>query len=86
VDYIQLLGRLARAARAAGHPADYALREIAVEEAFRQASAGGYQGMLPDELDCRLCDEVGESSPLQALLGRPLMPLDAALTAALPAA
>jgi hypothetical protein len=38
--------------------------------------------MLPDELDCMLCDEVADPAPLAALLGRPLTPLDAAIDAA----
>jgi hypothetical protein len=61
---------------------EYELREIPLAEAARQARAGGYQGMLPDELDCLLCDEVADPSPLVDLLGRPLTPLDAALAAA----
>ena len=43
----------------------------------------GYRGMLPDELDCMLCDEVADAAPLAALLGRPLLPLDAAIDAAI---
>jgi hypothetical protein len=38
--------------------------------------------MLPDELDCLLCDEIADPAPLVALLGRPLTPLDATLAAA----
>ena len=84
VSYAQLLERLARVARDAGHEAVLRVREIPVAEADRQAREGGYQGMLPDELDCLLCDEVADASPLVTLLGRPLTPLDAALAAALP--
>ena len=58
------------------------VRSIPVEEADRRARGGGYQGMLPDELDCLLCDEVADPAPLEALLGRPLTPLDEALAAA----
>ena len=62
------------------------MREVPIEEADRRARAGGYQGMLPDELDCLLCDEVSDPAPLAALLGRPLTPLDEALAAAVRAA
>ena len=81
-----LLERLARVARAQGRPADLRVREVPIEEADRRARAGGYQGMLPDELDCLLCDEVSDPAPLAALLGRPLAPLDEALAAAVRAA
>ena len=87
VSYNELLERLARVAIEAGHPAHTAhlrLAEISIAEADRQARSGGYQGMLPDELDCLLCDEVADSGPLVELLRRPLIPLDAALAAALP--
>ena len=45
---------------------------------------GGARGRLArpaaaDELDCVLCDEVGDPAPLAALLGRFLTPLDEAL-------
>jgi len=59
-----------------------AIDSVPIEEADRQAAAGGYQGMLSDELDCLLCDEVSDGRPLEALLGRPLTPLDAAIAAA----
>ena len=84
--YARLLERLARVARALGRPAELRVREIPVEEADRRARAGGYQGMLPDELDCLLCDEVSDPAPLESLLGRPLTPLDEALAAAVRAA
>jgi len=86
LSYARLLERLAQAARAQGRPAALRVREIPVEEADRQARSGGYQGMLPDELDCLLCDEVADPAPLAALLGRPLTPLDDALAAAVRAA
>jgi nucleoside-diphosphate-sugar epimerase len=82
VSYAQLLERLARAARDDGRPARHRVREVAIAEADRRARDGGYQGMLPDELDCLLCDEIAAPAPLVALLGRPLTPLDAALAAA----
>jgi hypothetical protein len=39
--------------------------------------------MLPDELDCMLCDEVADATPLEALLGRELISLDEALRRAI---
>jgi uncharacterized protein YbjT (DUF2867 family) len=86
VSHAQLLDRLGRVARGEGRRADFRVREIPIEEADRQAAAGGYQGMLPDELDCLLCDEVADAEPLVCLLGRPLTPLDTALGAAVRAA
>ncbi len=82
VTYHQLLDRLARVARGLGKPADYRVREVTIEEVDRQAAYGGYRGLLPDEVDCLLCDEVSDPRPLEALLGRPLTPLDLALTRA----
>jgi hypothetical protein len=58
------------------------VREVPIEEADREARGGGWQGMLPDELDCLLCDEVSDARPLEALLGRFLTPLEDALRAA----
>jgi NADH dehydrogenase len=69
-----------RAARLLGRSERYQVREIAVEEAYRQAAAGGYRGMAPDVLDCLLCDEVSDPRPLEALLGRFLTPLDEILS------
>jgi nucleoside-diphosphate-sugar epimerase len=74
--------RLARTARAAGLAAEARFREAPVAEAERLAAAGGFEGMLPEELDCMLCDEVADPAPLARLLGRPLMPLDDALPTA----
>jgi nucleoside-diphosphate-sugar epimerase len=81
VSYARLLERLAAAARACGRTVALHVREIPVAEADRRARAGGFLGMLPDELDCLLCDEVSDPAPLEALLGRPLVALDAALEA-----
>ena len=63
VSYAALLERLARVARALGRRADLRVREVPIDEADRRARAGGYQGMLPDELDCLLCDEVVRPGP-----------------------
>ncbi len=84
--YAALLERLARVARGHGRRADLRVREVPIEEADRRSRAGGFLGMLPDELDCLLCDEVSDPAPLAALLGRPLTPLDEALAAAVRAA
>ncbi len=82
IAYGRFVERFADLARAYGHPADFVVRHIPVAEADRQAVAGGYRGMLPDELDCLLCDEVADAAPLADLLGRPLRPLDDAIAAA----
>ena len=79
VSYARFLERLGAAARALGKPADFRVREVPIEEADRRARQGGYQGMLPDELDCLLCDEVSDPAPLEGLLGRFLTPLDEVL-------
>lgn len=86
VSYRQLLERLTRVAAAAGRPTEHRIREVSLEEVDRRAAAGGYRGMLGDEVDCLLCDEVADPAPLEALLGRFLTPLDDALAAAVPAA
>jgi hypothetical protein len=78
--------RLARVARAQGRPADYQVNQVPIEDADEEAAAGGYRGMLSDELDCLLCDEVADHTPLEALLGRFLTPLEEALAAAVRAA
>jgi NADH dehydrogenase len=82
LSFTRFVDRLARAARANGRPADFEMREIPIEDADEEAAAGGYRGMMSDELDCLLCDEVGDHLPLEGLLGRFLMPLDEALAAA----
>jgi NADH dehydrogenase len=86
VSYAALLERLARVASGLGRRADLRVREVPIEEADRRARAGGFHGMLPDELDCLLCDEVADPAPLAALVGRPLTPLDDALAVAVRAA
>jgi uncharacterized protein YbjT (DUF2867 family) len=85
VSYDQLLRRVAAVARRLGRPAELRVREIPIAEAERRARTGGYQGLLPDELDCLLCDEVSDPAPLAALLGRALTPLDEALAVAVAA-
>jgi len=82
VSFERLLERLAGVARRLGRPADFAIREVALGEVDRRAAEGGYRGLLPDEVDCLLCDEVSDHHPLEQLLGRPLLTLDAALARA----
>jgi nucleoside-diphosphate-sugar epimerase len=77
-----LVERTARIAREQGRGGPFRTHAIPIEEAERQARAGGYRGMLSDELDCLLCDELSDSRPLEALLGRPLTSLDEALALA----
>jgi NADH dehydrogenase len=78
-DFVELL---AQAVRARGRPVAFETRSVPVEEADRLAAAGGYRGMLREELDCLLCDEVSDPGPLAVLLGRPLTELDEALAVA----
>src|SRR4051812_7021264 len=68
VTFSAFVASLARVARALRRPADFEVRTITVEEADRRARAG--EGLPPEELDCLLCDEVGDVRPLEALLGR----------------
>jgi nucleoside-diphosphate-sugar epimerase len=86
VRYRDYIDRFAEAARARGVVGAFTVESVPVEEADRQAAAGGFHGMLSDELDCLLCDEVSDHRPLEALLGRPLMPLAGAIAAAVSAA
>ena len=83
IAFDDFVARFAARARAAGRRAEYTVRAVPVAEADRQARAGGYRGILPDELDCMVCDEVADAAPLAALLGRPLTPLDAAIETAI---
>ena len=75
-DYLDRLGELARELGHAGH---WDVEEVPVEAAER---ADAEAGTLPD-LDCLLCDETADPAPLEALLDRPLLSLDAALREAL---
>jgi nucleoside-diphosphate-sugar epimerase len=80
VTFREFVDALATAARALKRPAQFRVRTIPVEEADRRAREG--KGMPLEELDCLLCDEIGDGRPLEALLGRFLTPLDEALAAA----
>lgn len=81
--YQSFVERVARLAGEQGLGGSHRIREIPVEEADRRAATGGYRGMLADELDCLLCDEVADHRPLEALLGRFMTPIDDAIAAAL---
>jgi NADH dehydrogenase len=81
--YREFVERVALTAREHGVVAAYEVRQTPVEQAERSAAAGGYRGMLSDELDCLLCDEVADHRPLEALLGRFLTPLHDALATVL---
>ena len=83
VSFQAFVERTAAAARAAGLPADFRVREVSIEEAECAAAAGGFRGMGPDDVDILLCDEVSDPAPLVGLLGRPLTPLDEAIATAL---
>ena len=82
IAYRDLIERVGRIARAQGKAGEYRVREVPIAEADRRAAQGGFNGHLPDDLDCLLCDEVSDPRPLESLLGRPLTPLDDALAAA----
>jgi len=81
--YAAFIDRVAAAARRMGLPADHRIREVPIEDADRQAAAGGYRGLRPDELDVLLCDEVASPQGIEAALGRFLTPLDEAIEAAI---
>jgi nucleoside-diphosphate-sugar epimerase len=81
--YAAFIDRVAAAARRMGLPADHRIREVPIDEADRQAASGGYRGLLPDELDVLLCDEVAPAQGMEAALGRFLTPLDEAIEAAI---
>jgi nucleoside-diphosphate-sugar epimerase len=82
VSFQSFIERTAAAARTLGLPAGFRIREVSVEEADREAAAGGFRGMGPDDVDILLCDEVSDAAPLAHALGRPLVGLDAAVAAA----
>jgi NADH dehydrogenase len=75
--------RLARAASATQRAGAMRLREVPYEQAERAAAAGGYRGLLPDELDVLLCDETADATPARTWLGEPLTPLDRTIQLAL---
>ena len=80
VTFREFVDALAAVARDRRRPAEFRIRVVPVEEADRRAREG--TGMPPEELDCLLCDEIGDGRALESLLGRFLTPLDEALSAA----
>ncbi len=85
VSYAAFLERFAAAAGRLGRPGALLVREVPVERALAEARAGGWGGLLADELDCLLCDEVADAAPLRELLGAELATLDAVIEAAIAA-
>jgi nucleoside-diphosphate-sugar epimerase len=79
VTYRSFVSRVARALSREGE----VFREISVGQADAEAAQrGAFRGLLKDELDVLLCDEVSDEGPIEALLGRRLMALDDAIRAA----
>jgi nucleoside-diphosphate-sugar epimerase len=83
LSYAAFIDRVAAAAARLGLPSKHRIREVPIAEADRQAAAGGYRGLLPDELDVLFCDEVADPRGIEAALGRFLTPLDEAIEAAI---
>jgi uncharacterized protein YbjT (DUF2867 family) len=79
LSYRAFVERLAEIGGPQGRGRTFGLRELSTAEAERRAAAGGYRGLLPDELDVLLCDEIADPTPLETLLGDRLEPLDEAL-------
>jgi NADH dehydrogenase len=71
--------RLFASAASQGAPVAFQTVSVPLDVALREAESGGWHGMPADELDCLVCDEVADPGPLQALLGRRLVPVDEAL-------
>jgi uncharacterized protein YbjT (DUF2867 family) len=67
VSYRELIRRIASQTATAVET-----RQRPVEDAMAMARATGYFGMRPHDLDCLLCDEVADPSPVKALVGAPL--------------
>jgi len=83
LSFVDFLDRFGKVVQEAGRATSWKVENVPVDVADAKARAGGYRGMLPDELDCMLCDEVADAAPLERFLGRPLTPLDDALRLAL---
>jgi len=80
VSWREFVDALAASARALRRKADFRIETTTVEEADRAAREG--RGMAPEDVDVLLCDETGDPRPLEALLGRFLIPLEEALVSA----
>jgi NADH dehydrogenase len=83
VTFREFVLRLARAAEASGRAGAVRLHEIPLQHAERAAAAGGYRGLLPDELDVLLSDETADVAPLASLLDGSLTALDETIRLAL---
>jgi nucleoside-diphosphate-sugar epimerase len=64
------------AAETGREPSAITWRSLAEAEADRRAAGGGYRGLLSDELDVLLCDEIADAAPVTAWLGRAPRSLD----------
>ena len=82
ITYRALIDRVGVLLASTGQDVRGRISEVPIAVADREARAGGFQGMGPDDLDCLLCDELADARPLEALLGRPLTPVGIALEAA----
>jgi nucleoside-diphosphate-sugar epimerase len=83
ISYDAFVRRVAHVGRRLGRRADYRVREISELDADRMAADEGYRGLLGDELDVLLCDEVAAADGLAAWLARPLTGLDKMLADAI---
>ena len=71
---ISYRGLVEGVARALGR--DIQIVERPMEEALARATSGGYFGLRSHDLACLLCDEVSDSSAVEALVQQPLETLD----------
>lgn len=85
VAFGRFVDRLGRLAREKGLVGDYEVRQVPIPEAEGRASTSGFHGMGPEELDCLLCDEVSDPSPVRELIGRDLISLEEAMASVLAA-
>lgn len=77
------LERLALAAGCGPRGGRWRVEPVPLDEALAAARGSGFLGMRADDFDCLLADEVGDPRPLEALLGRFLLPLEEILRQAL---
>ncbi len=84
IPFDAFLDHLAAAAGQGPRGAKWRVQPVPLESALAAARESGFLGMRADDFDCLLSGEVGDPSPLEALLGRPLLPLDELLRLALP--